>query len=372
MSYSNEEEFRKFLCDVLDSLKGNLLPEMKQYKSSIKILLHIAQGSQISSDFIVTEISPILVNTVSIASVQYKPIILEALVIFVQTYLTQNKTTDTKKILEPVISLCFQSMADYNDDLRKQVFDSFSVLAQYLPEDVRKILYKAVIKYLVTPETSSVRIAFNNCLLELSKHYGNEVKEFISDVTINDNESLDIYLTSLCNLATLEDFRIILANILVKYINQNADSACIVTKNLNRLLQIEQDNTEHLLVYFEKNFIGILIDFCINHISDVKVQETLLDVAAVIKILIGCQESFSQKIILDHWLNKLATDIETNESFVILLDGLLSRLNRDVQIDYGLIEKLCMLTVNSGNDRNKEVAVQLLANVLSKKDIGKW
>lgn len=371
MSEGGEAEFKKFVHDVLDTLKGNLLPEMKQYQASIWILLHIARGSQICSSLIITEIAPIMINTFSIAPVQYKPVILNALVNLTKTHLTQIQNLEGIKLLDNVVSVCFQSMLDPNEALRREVFDSFSLLAPYLSEDIRKLLYKIVSTYLVKIENNSVRVAFNNCLLELSKHYQNEMEDVILKVTIGgEAASLDIYLTSLCTLITLDNLRKIIANIFVKYIIENTELACIAIRILNRFLEKEQNKPEYLLVFLEKNLVGILIEFCITHLSNTNVQTILLDVSSSIKILIGCQDSLTQKIILDHWLSQLSNGIEKHESFVLLLDGLVSRLNRDVETDCDLTHKLFKIAVSGQEDRNKRTAEQLLANIINKRDIG--
>lgn len=370
MSQGYEEQFKNFLRDILDTLKGNLLPEMKQYQDSVKIILCISRGSAISAAIIMTEIVPILINTFSIAPVEYKPTILKAVIDFSESFLRQNNQVNQTNEHDTVLSLCFQSVSDQNENLRKEVFNSFNILAFYLPEDIRKLLYKIISQHIVISDTNAVKNAFNEMLLNLSTHHGNEIEEIVSKVSITDSVSLDIYLTCLCKLATLDRFRGFTINTFIKLMVVNTEFACIVIKHIRNLVDAKQDHAEYLAAFNENNLIGILLEFSLKHISETRIREILSQVAFIIQILLGCQDSLNQRAILDHWMKQLCTGLDTEDSFVILIYGLVLRLNREIEIDWEFIKKFFSLSLNGKDETSRNVAAQLLANIVNKKTLG--
>lgn len=352
--------------DVLRTLKGNLFPEHKHNRDTVKILIHIVKGSESSSTIIISQIIPILLNMFSIAPSNNKVIILKSIVDLMTSYLNHNMKIEQNKELDVVLSLCSQSISDENHNLRSEVFDSISTLAPFLIDDQRKLVCKCVSVYLVTPETESVRNAFNNLLIVLYKYFPDEIEDIISNVSINNPDELDLYLTSLCSLAVWDRIWNTLGNIFINFFNRNIGMSCIVINKITFLIKHEHKYSQFLNFLYEKKIIHILLEFCINN-KDITVYNILPAVSFIIKNIIGCQDSLTQKTTIDCWYKQLTYDLEMGEDNIVLLDGLISWLNKDVEINFDLTDKLYEISIRSENHRNKDISAQLLANIINKK-----
>ncbi|RZC35490.1 aminoacyl tRNA synthase complex-interacting multifunctional protein 1, partial [Asbolus verrucosus] len=67
-------------------------------------------------------------------------------------------------------------------------------------------------------------------------------------------------------------------------------------------------------------------------------------------------------------LRQISKFLPPHQNHLLLLDGILSRLRRDVKIDYSVLNILTEVTLKENNDFMRNVAVQLLANLINKCD----
>jgi DNA repair/transcription protein MET18/MMS19 len=350
--------------DISDTLKGNLLPDSRLFEPSAKILLNAAKASHTSCTIISKEIVPILINTFNITTTAtHKVALLNVLINFFESSVKLYKLEFDE--LNKIPILCLKASVDENDSLRKIGFDGLRQISQFLSIDLRYSVYDNLQKLLLIPQTNDVRNSILNCLDELAKNYPNEVKEKLIGVgEITNVQTLEAYLDALSVIVIQGFFTNTVVDILFEYLRKNVSLGQTAVNSLKNIL-LKHDGDENVLsVLIERGTISTLVDWFLSE-EDNLGAESVESVAFILKSIIGNQSSDRQREILFKEFPKVDL-IKSVRIFV--LDGLLCRLRRDVQIDYKILDDLMALIRTKNNDFVKNVAVQLLSNLLNKCD----
>ncbi|XP_023311835.1 MMS19 nucleotide excision repair protein homolog isoform X2 [Anoplophora glabripennis] len=369
ISLSEKGHFISFLNNITTTLRGNLLPDSKLFQPSISILLHTAMGSQESSVYIVKEIVPILTNTYIIShDPTQKAVLLRTLLQFVKTHLKYNseKIFINNDHLDTVPLLCLKASTEIESNLCSAGFESLADLAEMLSLNVRLSLYKHLHDVIIKPASIEIREAMLNCLKNISFFYPAEVNEFVLYKSkITDPSVLNLYLDALCVIADLEHFREIVTDCFISYAVEDLELAIVAVKNTRNLLQRECNNMNLINKFIQKEIINKFIATKIHCNNDLSF-EFLMHISSVLKILIGSLDSELQNQILSCQINVISSYEHSEELYLLLLDGLISRVRNGLSPDSRMLAFLTKISVIHGNTSIRDISVQLLANIINK------
>lgn len=366
------------LNNITTTLKGNLLPESKLFQPSISILLHTALGSQESSVYIVKEIVPLLTNTFAISpNPTQKAVLLKTLLEFVKTHLKHNneKIFINNDHLDTVPLLCLKASTETENNLCSAGFESLADLVEILSLNVRLSLYKHLHIVIVEQKSTEIRAAILKCFKNVSVLYPNEVVDnVLYKCKITDPSALYLYLDALCVIADIEYFREIVTDYLILYSVDDLEFAVIAVKNIKKLLEREYSNKELLNKFIQKGIITKFVEFAITnvHCNNDLIFELLVHVSSVLKILIGSQDYELQNEIISCQINVISSYEHFEELYLLLLDGLISRVRNGLSPDSRMLVFLTKNSVVNHNILIRDISVQLLANLINKYPNGNY
>lgn len=379
ISQSEKENFISVLNNITSTLKGNLLPDSKLFQPSISILFHTALGSQESSLYITKEIVPLLTNTFVIShDPTQKATLLKALVQIIKAYLKYcNEKNDVKNNhFHTVPLLCLKASVETDNNLRLTGFESLTDLAEILSVDVRLSLYKHLHDVIKTePESTDVRISVLNCLKKFSIIYPDEIREHVLYMPkLIDHSFLNLYLNALCAVAHLSYFKEIVTDCLLTYSVDEVALATIAQKNIKYLLKRECNNVGLLEIFIQKKTINKLIEYSLMNIStnNDSIIELFQCTSSILKILIGCQDSNIQNETISCQINVIKSSEHSEELYVLLLDGILSRARKGLLLDSSMLKFLTKTSITNNNIVIRDVSTQLLANLINKHPDGNY
>lgn len=210
LSHAADDIFKKILCDITDTLKGNLLPHMKLFIPSCKILYHVAKASKTSADYVVFEVVPMLINTYNITmTTSHQVMVFKNLIDFVRVYIDVHENDDITETehLKMIPNLCLKAALHKEDEMRSVSFQSLSLLTKSLPTETRKCFYENIRMLLVMQRSDLMNDSFLKCFKAMAQTYSEEIQNYVlKDIKINDLESLKVYLDSLIAIADQEEF----------------------------------------------------------------------------------------------------------------------------------------------------------------------
>ncbi|KAG5892829.1 hypothetical protein JTB14_032423 [Gonioctena quinquepunctata] len=364
------EQYKDVLKNIIDTLKGNLLPESKLFGSSAQVLVHAALGSRNASNYVAEEIVPLLMNIYLMAgNPDQKTVMLKALVDMTKCFLKYHKSLDNQDNipeLSKVPLLCLESLNNIdcriNINYQEVGFDSLAALAHCLSPEVRSKLYAHLRTSILTIDQPDLRTSMLECLKTMATCYGDELKERVFLDIHSDPRVVDKVLHAQCFLVNLNGYRDFVINSFLTCIT-NEEFSSVALKNLRALLdkQVDQRNLSAALI--QKGLVDTLIELSSSHSNS---QETLINISKVLKLLIGPQSSETQTKIVDEHLEQLYDKTVSSKINLILLDGMVSTLRKDIQVDYKVLE-LCLDIAIGQVDEVRETAVQLLANLINKR-----
>ncbi|CAH1966890.1 unnamed protein product [Acanthoscelides obtectus] len=350
---------KPMLQDICDTVKGNLLPDSKLFEPSADILLHIARGSQHSSALVIKEIVPFLTNTINITSTSpHKEKLMKYLLEFTIAYLTFHDRLSDELNDVPMIFL--KAAVEGDRMLQERGYDYLGQIARHLPTEVRAVVYNNIHTLIINND-----VVMLDCLKGLAEAYPDEVNASIFHKTeLNSVPAVTTYLNSLSYLINLPRFtEMVVANLLGYF--QKPEYTTIAVDCMRSLLVTKQMNNNVLAEFISNDAVDKLVRFSLEQTAD---EGMLLKISEIMKILIGLQDSDVQENILQMHLERIQSQLKQRELTVILLDGLLLRLNRDVRISYDVLDVLLNMAMESRSETVIDTCVKLLANLLNKKD----
>lgn len=359
------DKTKEILKNISDTVKGNLLPEAKLFKPSAEVLLFSAKASKLCCIFIINEVMPFLTNTFKIdTKVDNKIKLLNCAVKFCTIYYSFN--IDESEIIKSVHILLLEAILHINDDLRATGFYSAAEIVRFLPSDIRKMIYKKIGEIIIQIGDSPLRKATLYCLKNMATYYADEFRELVLDkIQFENSHSLDLYLNSLCALSEVDSFKEFVVKTLIHHLRDNTN---ISVKHMRTIL--EQNDSSLIKLFLENGTIESLINIGLKY-SSPTATELLINISAVLKIMIGSQNRDIQTQIVDSFLEQIHGFIHESELAVILLNGLVIRLLKDIYIDLRVLDTTINLAISSNSELVREVSIQVFANMLNKRSIGK-
>ncbi|KAF2884292.1 hypothetical protein ILUMI_21884 [Ignelater luminosus] len=377
LSYSADDVFKRILCDITDTLKGNLLPHMKLFVPSCKILYHVAKASKSSADYVTFEVVPMLVNTYNITmTTSHQVMVFKNLISFVRVYIDVHGNDDVTQIeqLNVIPNLCLKASLHKEDEMRSASFQNLSLLTKSLPIETRKCLYENIRVLLVVQRSDLMNDSFLKCFKAMAQTYSEEIQNYVlKDIKINDLESLKVYLDSLIVITDQEEFTEFVLSIFIQNSLKDINTAQITTGYFGKLLECYKDNRkiQEFLVQKEE-IINKLISWTLNHLNEINISKNLLlleNISQICKLIIGYQDSDSQHKIIDSELERIIILYRNSHNYLLLIifDGLLTRLRKDVQFEHDILDDLLNAALNITEDNVLQQTVfELLANILNK------
>nr|CAI5857933.1 unnamed protein product [Callosobruchus analis] len=248
--------------------------------------------------------------------------------------------------------------------LQEKGYDYLGQLAQHLPDEVRAVLYNNIRTLIINNDNMML-----DSLKGLAEAYPEETKMYVLYKTeLNSAPAVASYLNCLSYIINLQHFTKLVVDKLFEYF-QKPEYTAIAVDCMKSLLLREQANHNVLADFIRNDAVDKLVHFSLEQICHKSAdEEMLLKISAILKILLGLQESDIQKNILQKHLEQIETQLQQREIAVILLDGLLLRLNNDIDISYDVMDVLTNLAMKSRSDTVIDVCLKLLANLLNKKN----
>lgn len=378
LSESSDNIYKPILSDITDTLKGNLLPHMKLFMPSCKILQAVSSSSRIASTYVTQEIVPALINTYNMTTTtSHQVLILTNLINFVTSYteLVNNNNINEVKELASVPYLCLKASVHENTEVAVVGLQTLVVICKSLPLEVRKCLYENLCSSITCELSAPVRNSLLECFKAMAIEYSDEIQNHVLDqIKINNNVSLHYYLESLRVIVQIEKFTESVLNIFIHYCGLDLATSEIAIHCLKHLVeQYEDDYQIQDILENKGQIISKLLNFVVNYLNEINIElanhkRLLCNISIICKNILSNQGSDLQKQIVSSNLDSVvALYKNTHKSeLIVLYDGLITCLRQDV-IECDVVEDLLNVALNVEEEFIQDIAVQLLANILNKK-----
>lgn len=382
LSQGDREFFRDFLRNITDTTKGNLLPDGKLFEATSKILLQIAKASQLSADFVIREIAPILTNTHNITKTPtLRAKLLRILVSFRKVYaeLFPGKNNTDIRELDEVCTLCVCSLNSDNLELQIVGLQSIASIIDSLPYEQRMHVYCYLRIKLLQPHEKSLRDTLLLCFNALAVRYTEEIQVcLLRDMAPKDLQSLYLYLNTLGTIAYLQELTDLVLPILTSYCLKSVEESEIAFSCLREVLLPEKRERFITSYLIERlNFIEdvkLWIIANLQQISVVNNQKLLENIAFVLMSLMGDLNEVEQNRIVQSEVERILDEFKKTSSFtfIILLNGLFVRIRNDYSLIDSVVEDLLKISLKLSESKFvHDTSVQFLANILNKSSSGK-
>ncbi|KAF5281411.1 hypothetical protein FQR65_LT14707, partial [Abscondita terminalis] len=379
LSNSATNIYKPILSDITDTLKGNLLPHMKLFTPSCKILQCISSSSPAASAYIIKETMPILINTFNITTTgSHQVLILSNIINFVRSYTQLTNTYDISTVEElvSVPYLCLKASIDENMEVASTGLESVGLISKSLPLEIRKCLYENFCTSLIYKSSDKVRTSLLTCFKVIAEDYGDEVQNFVlNKIKIDNNVSLEYYLESLAVIVQVDKFTESILNIFIYYCGLDLSTAEIAVGSLRQLVEKYEDDVKIQIILENKGeIISKLLNLIVNNLNDINVnlkghKMLLFNISAICKIILSNQNSEVQKQIVFPKLHDVLALKKCNckPTLIVLFDSLVTCLHKDVVIECNLVEYLMDMALNTEEEFIQDLSVQLLANIINKR-----
>lgn len=332
--------------NIADTLKGNLFPDSKLFQPSTKLLLSVALASSNAANLITKEIAPILINMYNIVTIPTQKIsILRVSAELFKIYTRFHKISDCGEVSQVPI-LCLKASRDHGD-ISQVAFYCLSDISGKLPENIRILVYDNLKKMMEVSQDKAIL----KCLESLAEKYPEEVNSHLLGNTETYNQ---FYLDALCTLVHLDFFTEIIIDKILSYMIKDLNSVIVF---LEKILIKHENHYRIYKMLNKRNVISLLIESALtNNINDVTFEK----ISFILKTLIS-------KMSRDEQIEIIQKELPKTKNNIFLLDGILSHVRRDVEINYDILNDLNEVV----NSDRKNIVVQLIANIINKCQDGK-
>ncbi|CAH0553764.1 unnamed protein product [Brassicogethes aeneus] len=369
LSKGDSATFTNILRDIFDTMAGNLLPGAKYFEVSCKLLIHVAIASKESAVFMVKNVVPILTNSYNIATIPaQKASLLGPLVGFMQAYGHYNTMSHLKETHEIVV-VCVKSSIEEDLTLKRAGFESLTRIAKYLPPDSRRTTYENLAILLLKPDFKS-RDCVLQCFKTLCEIYPEETTSQILDkLAVTNDVTLDLYLDSWCKIVDIEYFTKTTVEKLTQFAFKN-NALNIVPLTYVKTLLEEHEHSPEVIKLIHNNIFDSLIEITLTPNETIDENAELLCVInKILRILIGNLSSNTQITVVGNLLGSIRSVKNKSENvYILLLDGILTRLKRDGHLHYEktIISDLIEVYFKNPSGFIQQYSSNLLANIINK------
>lgn len=372
LSTGEENPFRIHLTDIIDTIKGNLLPDAKLFDIISKIILNITQSCQAAARITATEVLPIVSNTYSITktpSHQVKLLrVLVSFSIILKDLFGENDGFNLEE-LQQIPVLCVAALNHLDSDMKITAWNSIGVIE--LSDVLKQCVFENIRVNLTLNLEAPLREVLLVCFKTLAIKYPDEIEnEVIRKVQINDGVVLKYFLEALARISAHKQFIRIVFPIIMQYCWENEVEAEIAFFYLRDVLEKQETNAD-ITTFLIENLDAIrnIINWTLQ-ISNTEQKRELLDnISVVLKILVGSLNKQQQESLLTTEVNQIILKYKETQNvvYVVLLNGLLLRLHAEVVVNNETVETVFQMIFQSyPSDYINDIAVQVFANILNK------
>lgn len=370
LSTGDETPFKLHVKDVIDTLKGNLLPDAKLFEITSKVLLQITNATQAAADLTRKEILPILTNTYNITKTSTHQVkLLKVLVSFAK--ILNDVFGGNVEEQEQICILTVAALTHNDVELKITAWKSIEVIE--LPESLKQCVFVNMKNSITQPLEAKLREALLVCFKTLAVKYPDNIKsDVIEKVEINNLVALHFFLEALGRITTYKQFVKTVFPIFMRYCLGSVEEAEIAFACLNMVLE---KNSE-VVTYLNENEEAIkqIAKWIFQNEIIVEKRKLLESVSGVLKFLVASLGKQSQENLLVAEVDQIIqrNKEKPNVIQVVLLNGLLLRLHPDINVSREISDAVFALAFDSHSlDYINEICVQLFANILNKtKDEG--
>lgn len=376
LSTNNDNTFKLHLNDIIDTLKGNLLPDSKLFEVTTKILLHIAKASQPSADIIAKSVIPILTNTYNITvTPSSQARILKVLVEFSKAFNDVFNGIGGPDVeeLKQIPVLCVAALTDKNYEVMEIGWNSINAVVNALSEPLRESLFETVMTNIVELQTSNLRELILVCFKTLAINFPEDVENrIIGKVNLSTSTDLLLYLEALGRITIHKRFVKVVLPIVMKYCSGTVDEANAALHCLRDVLE-KQESNEKLMIYLIEDLraVNVIVDWLIQNVTSISVEQhrqLLENISVVLCILVGFLTKQEQEALLGQRIPQLIRCYEEFPSAIYIapLGGLILRIHRDISVQKQTIDLILKITFKGKCNYVSYMCIELLANIVNK------
>lgn len=370
LSSDDENSFKHHLKNIIDTTKGNLLPDANLFEITSKIVLNLTQASPQSAQFTTKEVLPILTNTYSITNTpSHKVKLLRILVAFYQVLnetLAESDEINVTKELKEISNLCVLALFHADREMRITALHSIGLLE--LDDILKDDIFRYILDTSLEDLETGVKEAFHFCFKTIAIKYSDEFERcIIRKVEVKNLIDLKCFIEALTGIATHRRFIGVVLPILMRYCLGSVDEAEVGFNCLRAVLEKHERNSDIL------NYMTGSLDAIKNIIywalaRDIKEKRQIQeDILVVLKILVGSLNQQEQIDLLKTEIDQIIIANKNNITYyVVLLHGLIVRLHKEIPINPEIIATIFDTIFEKHPDHINDVTVQLFANILNK------
>nr|XP_023019958.1 MMS19 nucleotide excision repair protein homolog isoform X1 [Leptinotarsa decemlineata] len=358
------EQYKALLSNIIDTVKGNLLPASNLFKTSIKILVNAALGSKNSTNYVLQEIVPLLTNVhqMTIQELQ-KVSVLKSLVELTECYLKYHEDFNGCKCfpeLARVPSLCLDLLKS-NINFKKEAYNFLAVLVPCLSTNERLELYPRLKNSILIDTGPILEKAVLDCLKALAKYYFDEVKEKVLSFDGLDCVEVDRILHAQSVLGHLREHRDYVSDCFLHCL-RSSKYATTAVENIMMMLRETVNDFGIAEALVERGAVDILIELGLSNEDNINLVR---NISETLQLLIGPQKKEIQEEIVIRHLQTVYSYTLRSENNIMMLNGIIFRLRQDVNVMDNVLE-LSFTITNSCDEYYAGEARELLANLINK------
>ncbi|RZF43230.1 hypothetical protein LSTR_LSTR009034 [Laodelphax striatellus] len=291
-----------FLSDILASTCGLLSDtRLSLYSPAVDLLEVAAKASELACKQVVSNIIPKILITKK-GETHNEATTINTLILFVKASIQHNQDFDIgSDVWSPVAEMIINSANIQNPSCRLSAYNGLIVLAAYLTQTQRTVIYDGCEDALTSDER--VKIKCIELLKKLARIHPNEIMEKVVDTKLKltsnkdtNHEMQDWQTEALCGLVILPDFVNPVCALLLDLIDNKPKSAPKIISCLRNLLTDSElmESGDQVLEVICRLCLKRLVEWWLEGFHKVdsnKQNATLLDIAVVIENLVKAQSS---------------------------------------------------------------------------------
>lgn len=367
LSTGDENSFKLHLKDIIDTIKGNLLPDAKLFETTSKIILNITQASEATARVTAKEILPILTNTYNITKTPAHQVkLLRVLVCFF--IILKDIFPDGFHLdeLQQIPLLSVESLNHADVEMKITAWNSVGVIE--LSEVLKACVFEIIRVNLTQNLELPLREAFLTCFKTLAIKYPEEIEnEVIRKIEISNVVNLKCFLEALARISTHKQLMRVVFPIIMRHCLGNLDEAAEGFICLRDILEAQENSDIPIYLIENLNAITSVINWVLN-VNNEK-RELLENISVVLKILVGSLNVQQQEQLLTTEITQIVLKYKETQNIIhiVLLNGLLLRFHGQVVVNNEIIETIFLIAFTKNYPEYiNDMSVQLFANILNK------
>ncbi|XP_048516354.1 MMS19 nucleotide excision repair protein homolog isoform X2 [Athalia rosae] len=256
-----------------------------------------------------------------------------------------------------------------NKELKLKTISGLTILKSSLNDAARQVLYTKICEN-VNAEENELKNVCHLCLVSFAKIYPKEIFGAVMEHLAIDDANIDTTtltrrLEALCAIAKLPELGPeVLQNVVSIATSDKLEKSIAALSCLRKVVAFKSNsfNVQNFL-YKDCNIIDVLVSTDTNGSF-----KKLSLIASICRSIVRKLEVKDQQIIVNKYARLLSESLSENN--VVLLDGLLSGLQRNVNIEntVNLLKNLSHLAISGSNLSSKQISSKLISVLINKQN----